>query len=144
MPESALTWFFLCASAFAGGVVNAIAGGGTLLTFPSLLATAGEAFGLEPGPDRPQSLQAWMADKQPVWSEIVRKHDLLPYTLEQLVGPSWAFADAAFSSPASFFESTIKIRQAGFTGCRDSLHSLLFWLRRMSETGLLPADLQRP
>src|SRR5688572_25193275 len=28
----------LCAAAFAGGAVNAIAGGGTLLTFPSLLA----------------------------------------------------------------------------------------------------------
>jgi uncharacterized membrane protein YfcA len=38
MPESFLTWLLLCASAFAAGAVNAIAGGGTLLTFPSLLA----------------------------------------------------------------------------------------------------------
>ncbi|HYP05666.1 MAG TPA: sulfite exporter TauE/SafE family protein [Bryobacteraceae bacterium] len=36
----ASTWsiVLLCAAAFAGGAVNAIAGGGTLLTFPSLLA----------------------------------------------------------------------------------------------------------
>jgi uncharacterized membrane protein YfcA len=31
-----LSWALLCVSAFAAGVVNAVAGGGTLLTFPSL------------------------------------------------------------------------------------------------------------
>src|SRR5581483_11124888 len=30
-------WVLLCLAAFAAGVVNALAGGGTLLTFPSLL-----------------------------------------------------------------------------------------------------------
>ena len=34
-----LTYSLLCASAFAAGVVNSLAGGGTLLTFPSLLHT---------------------------------------------------------------------------------------------------------
>jgi uncharacterized protein len=32
-----LNWALLCLAAFAAGVVNSIAGGGTLLTFPSLL-----------------------------------------------------------------------------------------------------------
>jgi uncharacterized protein len=36
MPDH-FTWLLLCAAAFFGGAVNAIAGGGTLLTFPSLL-----------------------------------------------------------------------------------------------------------
>lgn len=40
MADPALTYPLLCASAFAGGAVNAVAGGGTLLTFPSLLAVA--------------------------------------------------------------------------------------------------------
>jgi uncharacterized membrane protein YfcA len=35
--DSAWVFAFLCASAFSAGAVNAIAGGGTLLTFPSLL-----------------------------------------------------------------------------------------------------------
>jgi uncharacterized protein len=34
----ALTYFFLCGSAFLAGVVNSVAGGGTLLTFPTLMA----------------------------------------------------------------------------------------------------------
>jgi hypothetical protein len=38
MPDSVWTWVLLCLAAFAAGAVNAIAGGGTLLTFPSLLA----------------------------------------------------------------------------------------------------------
>ena len=33
-----VTYFWLCLAALAAGMVNAIAGGGTLLTFPSLLA----------------------------------------------------------------------------------------------------------
>jgi uncharacterized protein len=37
MIESWWTWTLLSGSAFAAGAVNAIAGGGTLLTFPSLL-----------------------------------------------------------------------------------------------------------
>ncbi len=32
-----MTWVWLCLAAFFAGVVNAIAGGGTLLTFPTLL-----------------------------------------------------------------------------------------------------------
>jgi hypothetical protein len=79
-----------------------------------------------------------MADKGPVWAGIVRKHDLLPYTLEQLVGPSWAFADAAFSSPAAFFESTIKIRQAGFQDCIDSNAMVAEWLARLQHERVLP------
>ncbi|MBK7929550.1 MAG: sulfite exporter TauE/SafE family protein [Bryobacterales bacterium] len=37
-PESFVGWALLCAAAFGAGVVNSVAGGGTLLTFPSLLA----------------------------------------------------------------------------------------------------------
>lgn len=38
MAETLFTYPLLCGAAFLGGAVNAIAGGGTLLTFPSLLA----------------------------------------------------------------------------------------------------------
>src|SRR4051812_49807420 len=37
MSSAAWSSALLCSSAFAAGAVNAIAGGGTLLTFPSLL-----------------------------------------------------------------------------------------------------------
>src|SRR5438477_4466680 len=38
MPDSVETQFWLCLSALAAGAINAVAGGGTLLTFPALTA----------------------------------------------------------------------------------------------------------
>src|SRR3954451_15500174 len=38
MPPDFWTYAFLCASAFLAGVMNSVAGGGTLLTFPALTA----------------------------------------------------------------------------------------------------------
>ena len=38
LPESLATYVLLCLAAMAAGAVNSIAGGGTLLTFPSLLS----------------------------------------------------------------------------------------------------------
>jgi hypothetical protein len=40
------------------------------------------------------------------------------------------------ASPALM--STIKLRQAGFAGCRDSLDALITQLGNMSARGLLP------
>jgi uncharacterized membrane protein YfcA len=39
MYDDVLTYLLLCLAAFAAGAVNSVAGGGTLLTFPSLLQT---------------------------------------------------------------------------------------------------------
>jgi uncharacterized membrane protein YfcA len=56
MDDPLWSWFFLSAAALAAGIVNAVAGGGTLLTFPSLLAilspvsaNATSTFALFPG-----------------------------------------------------------------------------------------------
>ncbi len=38
MPDAFWTYAFLCACAFLAGVMNSVAGGGTLLTFPALTA----------------------------------------------------------------------------------------------------------
>ncbi len=43
MTETAGTYAFLCGSAFAAGVMNSVAGGGTLLTFPALTGVVSPA-----------------------------------------------------------------------------------------------------
>src|SRR4051812_50161371 len=45
MPESISTLVLLVLSSLAAGVVNSLAGGGTLLTFPSLFAALGPMVG---------------------------------------------------------------------------------------------------
>ena len=44
MPPDFWTYTFLCASAFLAGVMNSVAGGGTLLTFPALTALISPAL----------------------------------------------------------------------------------------------------
>ena len=43
MRDPAWTYAFLCASAFVAGVINSVAGGGTLLTFPALMTVLAAA-----------------------------------------------------------------------------------------------------
>jgi uncharacterized membrane protein YfcA len=69
MPETALAWVVLCASAFFAGVMNSVAGGGTLLTFPALtavinpaLANATSTVALLPG-----SLAGALGYRKEVW-----------------------------------------------------------------------------
>jgi uncharacterized membrane protein YfcA len=44
MSEQVWTYLFLCGSAFAAGVLNSVAGGGTLLTFPALTGVISPAM----------------------------------------------------------------------------------------------------
>jgi nucleoside-diphosphate-sugar epimerase len=111
---------------------------GDVFTFESIFQTAAKVFGMETGLRQSGALDVLMSDKQPLWAAMVEKHQLAPYDLDQLVGPSWAFADAAFSSPETFFESTIKIRQAGFTDCIDSNQMFAEWLAELQARRILP------
>lgn len=43
MPDPVWTYFALCVTAFLAGVMNSVAGGGTLLTFPALLGVVSPA-----------------------------------------------------------------------------------------------------
>src|SRR5262249_27784118 len=50
MTDPTWTYTFLCASAFLAGVMNAVAGGGTLLTFPALATALIPLVGAEGAP----------------------------------------------------------------------------------------------
>ncbi len=111
---------------------------GDVFTFPDVFQAAARAFGLQLGLPQAAPLAVLMSDKQPVWDRIVATHGLAPYSLDELVGPSWEFADAAFSSPLPFFESTIKIRRAGFAECVDSIEMFEAWFTDLQARKLLP------
>ncbi len=75
-------------------------------------------FDLEIAPPVSMPLSVYMADKQGLWSTIVQKHNLQPYTLEQV--SSWLFADAIFRLDYDNITTTIKARRAGFHDCIDT------------------------
>jgi nucleoside-diphosphate-sugar epimerase len=67
----------------------------------------------------PTPLTVYMADKKPVWEDIVRKHRLQSLSYEQV--SSWPFADAILRlMEFDNITSTIKARRAGFHDCIDT------------------------
>ncbi|MBJ7483078.1 NAD-dependent epimerase/dehydratase family protein [Brevundimonas sp.] len=93
----------------------------------------------------PSTLSAFFAEPevQSAWRDLAERHDLRFAELADLLGQSHHYVDlllgqrlADKASPVLL--DTIKIRRAGFHGFRDSRHSLMHWLQRMVELGLLP------
>jgi uncharacterized protein len=105
MPDSPLTFLLLCLSALAAGAINAIAGGGTLATFPALLtvlsavpANATSTVALLPG----SFASAWAYRKELATARPMLNRLFLPSLLGGIAG---AFALTRF--PESVFENLV-------------------------------------
>lgn len=107
-------------------------------------------LGVPTGPDRPQSMVEFFADKGDVWDRIVRRHGLRATSLAELLGQSHHLADTTFaygvddmSDPTDWriaprFSSRIKLNRAGFTACADTEESLRYWLRQLIARDVIP------
>ncbi|WP_256667498.1 SDR family oxidoreductase [Pseudomonas sp. Fl5BN2] len=93
-------------------------------------------FGLDSAAPQPMNLGVQMADKAPLWAAIVDAHDLRQTPLEQIA--AWPFVDGWLNAGYDMVQSTIKIRQAGFSGCIDSHQSVLEQLQRLRDYRLIP------
>ena len=78
------------------------------------------------------------------WHELAAQNRLAIGDLGALLGQSHHYVDMLLDErmvqrgSLPILVSSIKIRQAGFGACRDSLESMLTWLRRMANSALLP------
>ncbi|WP_350023226.1 SDR family oxidoreductase [Pseudomonas protegens] len=93
-------------------------------------------FGLASAAPQPMNLGVQMADKAPLWARIVQEQQLRPTPWEQIA--AWPFVDGWLNTGYDMVQSTIKIRQAGFTGCIDSHQSVLEQLQRLRDYRLIP------
>jgi nucleoside-diphosphate-sugar epimerase len=93
-------------------------------------------FGIAPGIVRPLKLATWIADKQPVWDAIVRRHGLVASKLDDVA--DWAFADFLWSHGYDIASSTTRLRQAGFHDILDTEDMVLTQLSRYREAKILP------
>ncbi|MBS1692561.1 MAG: SDR family oxidoreductase [Actinobacteria bacterium] len=94
------------------------------------------AFDMGTAAPQPMSLGEQMADKARTWDRIVAEHGLVPLTLAQAV--SWPFVDGWFATDCDMVQSTIKIRQAGFTGCIDTHQSFVENIDMLRTMRLIP------
>ena len=138
----ALDWAAF-APAAAGQVFN-IANGDVLVPSHAWLHL-GEAMGLATGEPHAMKLVDFFAEPESkaAWARLVERHGLRIAELSGLLGESHHYVDLLLGNRLAersvpVLLSTIKIRKAGFTDCRDSLSSLIHWLGRMVELRLLP------
>ena len=77
-----------------------------------------EFFGLDTGVVQHIDLEYMMADKEPLWNEIVRKHKLLPTPFAEAA--HWGFANYAFAPAYDIMLDNTKARKYGFQEFVDS------------------------
>lgn len=69
-------------------------------------------FELEVAPPLPMSLATIMADKEPLWGDMVARHGLADNSYADV--SSWPFGDAVFGWNYDFFADGSKVRRLGF------------------------------
>ena len=95
------------------------------------------------GEDEPLSIAEYVMQREDLWQGIVARHDLVPNTLEQIVGESHHYADLCFAlgandAPPPIFVSTVKIHQAGFNQTYNSEASFCYWLQDLRSRRIIP------
>ena len=116
---------------------------GDVFDWPSLWPDLATIFGLDAGAPEPQRLAQTLPPLEPVWQAVVRAHGLRALTLEQFAGASLQYADfllapQAREAPPPVLVSTIKLRQAGFGDCIDTVRMLRELVADMRERRYLP------
>lgn len=91
---------------------------GDLFRWEEIWPRLADDFGLTVAPGLPIELATVMADKEPVWNEIVADHGLAPTPYRDV--SSWAFGDAVFSWDYDLIADGSKARRHGFHRYVDS------------------------
>jgi nucleoside-diphosphate-sugar epimerase len=102
---------------------------GDVFDWPSLWPALAEIFGMEVGTPQPQLLAETLPAQEEVWRSFSRRHGLRTTGLMEFVGDSLQYADFLFAShakrlPPPVLVSTVKLRQAGFGDCIDTVQML--------------------
>jgi nucleoside-diphosphate-sugar epimerase len=77
-----------------------------------------EMFGMEAGPVKTMCLVDYMADKNQLWADLTRRHNLKETDLFRLA--PWSYADTVFSRNWDNLLSTVKANRFGFTEMIDT------------------------
>ena len=127
--------------AFAGEVFNIT--NGDVFRWHDIWDSIADCFGMQTGDPAQTRLADSLYDAESAWDNLVSKHDLRPYTIRELVGDSFYYADALFNAysdraPPPALLSTIKLRQAGFHDCIDTRVMFRRWFDKLIALKVLP------
>lgn len=94
-------------------------------------------FGLEPAPPGTVRIADFLADKGPVWDEMVRRHGLARKRLDEVASP--AYAAFAFGIGWDEITSLVKARRAGFCEAVDSEEMIAQVIAEYRRRRVIPA-----
>ena len=116
---------------------------GDVFTWPNVWPTLANALGATPGGNCPQRLSVTLPERAHEWHRLATRLGLVQPNLDQLLGRSHHYADFVFATgaqrpPEPALVSTIKLRQAGFSGCIDSEAMFHQLIARLQAQRVLP------
>jgi nucleoside-diphosphate-sugar epimerase len=97
-----------------------------------------EGFGMKVGPPVPLRLAEFMADKGPLWDDVVRRHGLRPYPYEQVA--SWPFGDFVFGCDYDVISDMTKARRYGFHEAVDTEEMFARMFLSLKEQRYIPSE----
>jgi nucleoside-diphosphate-sugar epimerase len=110
---------------------------GDLFRWEEMWPRLADYFGLPVAPGLPMNLAAVMADKEPVWDEIVARHGLAATAYRDV--SSWAFGDAVFSWDYDLIADGSKARRHGFHGYVDTAEMFTRIFDDMRDRKIIPS-----
>jgi nucleoside-diphosphate-sugar epimerase len=116
---------------------------GEVFSWRDMWPAIAKALDVPLGDDESLSVAEYVMQREDLWQSIVARHDLVPNTVEQIVGESHHYADLCFAfgandAPPPIFVSTVKIHQAGFNQTYNSEESFCYWLRDLRTRRIIP------
>ncbi len=116
---------------------------GDVFRFHDLWPALGDIFKMPVGEPARQPLAQNLYEDEATWQAVVKKHNLQPYSIRELVGDSFYYADALLNThseiaPPPALLSTIKLRKAGFHDCIDTTAMFRRWFTKLAALRVLP------
>lgn len=108
---------------------------GDVIRWRHMFEAIAKHCGLEIEEPQPVTLTEQMPLFAGLWDEIVKNYGLRQTSWSTLV--DWNFGDAILGATSDNVSSTIKVRQAGFDGCYDTIDRTLELLDNLGEAHII-------
>ncbi len=100
-------------------------------------------FRMQTGEGSQQRLSDWIYGAEEEWQRIVKNNNLKSYSIREIAGDSFYYADALFNAhnefpPPPALVSTIKLRKTGFNECIDTLDMFEKWFEKLRLLKIIP------
>ena len=116
---------------------------GDVFSWQDIWPDLANLFRMQTGESSQQRLSDWIYDAEEEWQRIVKQNNLKSYSIREIAGDSFFYADALFNAdtkypPPPAIVSTIKLRKTGFNQCINTLDMFEKWFDKLRRMKVIP------